>query len=471
MDLTHDAQFFKLFSRCLHGIGGFYQHSGTASRMVWTVFRLSHEYSLLDAQILQQLLNDAFERVEVAAFAVHSDAKSVIFIRQLVLADRVVHEGIADLKCLDGLDISGVVPGQHFQHVRRQHGPHDRCVLTERIDEFHKGSLPGVLIDADLVHSGRAHEGVCLDLVESHAAQCFAGHIPEVSLLRHTRLCIGFRQSDRHLVVAVHSGDFFDVVFFLEQVLTDGRRGDCHDVAFAADLYFQPFEHCDHFFAAQLDAQHIVDPADADIDGLRLLRLRITVYLAFADLAGTGEFDESAETVCSCFCQVRVDALLESGGRLCPQAQLLRCGPDAASQEVRGFQDDSLCIFLNLGIEAAHDAGDADASLRILDHEHVAFHGPFVLIEGDELLAGLRVLYDDLVAVNLLDIEGVHRLAVLKHDEVGKVYDIVDRTHACVHQALLQPPRRLLDHDVRDDPGNIALAALRIFDFYGDVVC
>ena len=112
----------------------------------------------------------------------------------------------------------------------------------------------------------------------------------------------------------------------------------------------------------------------------------------------------------------------------------------------------------------------AIGSLRILDHQHIALQCTLGLVQCHEALAGLRILNDDLSAFDLIDIEGVDRLSVFQHDEVRDIDDVVDGTHPRVHQSLLEPPRGLLHLHVRDDSGNIALAAFRIFDLYGDVI-
>ena len=60
----------------------------------------------------------------------------------------------------------------------------------------------------------------------------------------------------------------------------------------------------------------------------------------------------------------------------------------------------------------------------------------------------LCILNDDLAVFYLIDIKCVERLTIFQHNKVCNIYDVVDRTHACIHQSLLQPPRRLLHFNI-----------------------
>ena len=68
--------------------------------------------------------------------------------------------------------------------------------------------------------------------------------------------------------------------------------------------------------------------------------------------------------------------------------------------------------------------------------------------------------------MNLLDVKGMERLTVFQHYEVGEVYDVVDRSHACIHESLLQPPRRLLHNNIRYDSCHVSSAVLLVSDFH-----
>ena len=75
---------------------------------------------------------------------------------------------------------------------------------------------------------------------------------------------------------------------------------------------------------------------------------------------------------------------------------------------------------------------------------------------------------DDLPARYLAQVKGVHGMAVLNHDEVGNIHDIVDGTQPRRVQVLPQPQGRRRDAHVLDDPGRVAGAQVGRFhaDFH-----
>ena len=65
----------------------------------------------------------------------------------------------------------------------------------------------------------------------------------------------------------------------------------------------------------------------------------------------------------------------------------------------------------------------------------------FAVQRGDAF-AGVCRADDDLAAVELVGVEGVHGLRDFRHHEVGHVDDVVDRVQADGFQAILQPQGR-----------------------------
>jgi hypothetical protein len=74
------------------------------------------------------------------------------------------------------------------------------------------------------------------------------------------------------------------------------------------------------------------------------------------------------------------------------------------------------------------------------------------------------------VPLEVFVIKGVHRLAVLEHDEVGDVDKVVDRPHARGAEPFPHPPRRRGDLDIFDHAGDVAAAELRIPNLHGEQV-
>ncbi len=95
---------------------------------------------------------------------------------------------------------------------------------------------------------------------------------------------------------------------------------------------------------------------------------------------------------------------------------------------------------------------------------------PRVPVEGGELLALARPAHHDLPPRERVEVEGMQRVAEREHDVVGHVDDVGDRPHARSGEARLQPRRRGRDGDVREEPADVARAALVVLDAHVDGV-
>ena len=76
-------------------------------------------------------------------------------------------------------------------------------------------------------------------------------------------------------------------------------------------------------------------------------------------------------------------------------------------------------------------------------------------VQGGQLLALLRPADDDSAALHIAVVEGVHGLAVLQHDVVGDIHDVVDGTHAHGAQPLPHPLGGGGDLHVAYHPGGV----------------
>ena len=98
------------------------------------------------------------------------------------------------------------------------------------------------------------------------------------------------------------------------------------------------------------------------------------------------------------------------------------------------------------------------------DHQHVGLKLALAAVDECQLLAGPGAADDDAPSAELVEVEGVQRLAHLQHDVVRYVDDVVDRAHAGGEQALLHPRRRLADLHALDERGDVARAEISILD-------
>lgn len=194
------------------------------------------------------------------------------------------------------------------------------------------------------------------------------------------------------------------------------------------------------------------------------------VDVAVDDLAGAEELDQLTGAVDGELGEVGVEALLIVGGGVRAHAEASGGAADAGAVEVGALEEDHLGVVRDLGVLAAHDAGDADGFVLVADAEHAGVQLALVAVQGADGLALARGADDDVAAVHAGEVEGVHRLAVLHHDVVCYVNYIVDGPHAHGGDALAHPLGRGLDLDVADHARGVARAELGVLNVYPDVL-
>ena len=146
--------------------------------------------------------------------------------------------------------------------------------------------------------------------------------------------------------------------------------------------------------------------------------------------------------------QGRVDTALEAarglGGQLVPPR-----GPgDRHRVEVRRLDEDVARRAADLGLGAAHDAGDGDGALAaaVGDEQVAGVEGAVGVVERGDPLAGAGPPHDDR-RLEGGEVEGVQRLAEAEHDVVRDVDRQRDRAHARLGEPRRHPrggwvPRR-----------------------------
>ena len=167
---------------------------------------------------------------------------------------------------------------------------------------------------------------------------------------------------------------------------------------------------------------------------------------------------------------VGIESLLKDGARIGAHADPL-CGlADIGAVEGCGLEQHRVDMIGDHRILAAHDAGDADRTVRVIDHEDVVVELSLLTVEGREDLAILSASYDDLSAVNRVIVIGMHRLAVLHHDKVCDVDQVVDGADAEVCQTALHPAGRRADLHIGDNRSNIPRAQILCLNVNGDEI-
>ena len=131
-------------------------------------------------------------------------------------------------------------------------------------------------------------------------------------------------------------------------------------------------------------------------------------------------------------------------------------------------------VVLDLGIHAAHYAGQRHGTLAVGDEAHTGVEHALLAVERRELLVLLGgANHHTTVAIALgkgVQVKGVQRLTGEHHHIVGDVDDVVVRAHAQGVKALDHPVGRRADLDVAHDAGNVAVAQALVSDLDGKLV-
>ncbi len=128
--------------------------------------------------------------------------------------------------------------------------------------------------------------------------------------------------------------------------------------------------------------------------------------------------------------------------------------------EEGAFEEQVASLVADAAVLAAHHAGDGQGALVVGNHQGVGAQGDFLAVEQDQLLALLGHAHAH-AAVDLGEIEGMHRLAQLDHHVVGDVDHGVDTADIGTAQALDHPQRgRPAQVDVADHATEVARAGL-----------
>ncbi len=246
------------------------------------------------------------------------------------------------------------------------------------------------------------------------------------------------RKGCRQSIVPVVARDLFDEVDLAQHVDAKRRRCDVPARVRPADLEAESLENPLDVGLWNLEPEHPADARMAQLDVSRRDRRGIRVDGA-ATRGSRANFLEERDRALDAF-ERRVDvrAALEARGRFCLEPQLLAGPADALGIEERAFEHDGLRRAAHFGKAATHDAGHGLRFIGVGDDQHLRIEGTIDAVERLDAFAFHRAADADLSAGQLLQIEGVHRLAELEQHVVGDVHHVVDGPHA----GGLQPWRR-----------------------------
>ena len=109
--------------------------------------------------------------------------------------------------------------------------------------------------------------------------------------------------------------------------------------------------------------------------------------------------------------------------------------------KVGTLQRDHARAARHLGVGAAHDTGHGLRPSRVRDDQHVRLESPLLSVQRANLFTGLRTSDPQLVAVQAVEVECMHRMSALEHDVVGRVDHVVDRPDPSRIETRRQPAR------------------------------
>ena len=233
-------------------------------------------------------------------------------------------------------------------------------------------------------------------------------------------------QRGRDFVVAVHAGNLLSHVAHAVDVGAEERHNDL----VVLDLEVQLLEQLYLLLSGQLQTEQGVHLVRLERQTLVVRVGVVNVDNAVDDLACAQLLHQLARTVDCIEGHARVKALLKAAGGLRAHAERGGRAADAGAVEVRALKDDHGRVADDLGVGAAHDAGHRDGLFLVADAQHVRRELTRIAVERLDGLTLARGAHDDLLAADAREVERVHGLAVLEHDVVGNIDDVVDRAHA-----------------------------------------
>ena len=251
--------------------------------------------------------------------------------------------------------------------------------------------------------------------------------------------------------------------------------GNVHSVPwrnYLAVLYLKakPCEIFNHVALWYFSTKELIYPLRVKINRLRCLVLVILINVSLYDLASTKLFNKLESSHKSLVALMWVKTLFISCRSVSSHAKLLGCSSYARTVKASRLKYNSSCIVHDAAVFAAHNACNSNRLVVVADGEHLVAQ---VVIHAVQSLDGLTVAgtADNNAAIGqALVVERMHRLAVLEHNIVGDINDVVDRTNAAGVQTLAHPRRSRLDLDILDNAGGVARAQVGVLDLDGHIL-
>ena len=460
-----------------HGAAG--QNLGRTTRLQESVALAldGTEANLLDAQLGEQLLDNALAREEAQLAVLHVPGLLAPLTREHarhglgLLGQAGVLTTVEQAANLVQVHVGravGLVIGNGLQQARQQRTTHLGLLGDQRVHEHH-GAAAALGGHADLLQVARGGKTKGRGLVEATGAQDLADLAGELLLAGQAAdVVLGSRNGRRHAAHAPQAQDLLDQVNLARQVRTEARRGNHKVLAVALDGAAQTGERTLDKVGLDIGAADGVHAGQAQLNAVDGLGRGEHVDIAGSNLTAGDLFDERAGNVGDIHAAGLIDLALKANGGVGDQRQIAAGVRGATGVEAGTLDHHVDGVVLDLGIHAAHNAGQRHGALAVGDKAHAGVEHALLAVERRELLVLLGgANHHAAMTIALgkgVQVKGVQRLTSEHHHVVGDVDDVVVRAHAQGVEALDHPVGRRTDLHVAHDAGNIAVAEALVGD-------
>ena len=188
------------------------------------------------------------------------------------------------------------------------------------------------------------------------------------------------------------------------------------------------------------------------------------VHIALCHRAAAKLFHQLAGTI-HCFqCIVRIQSLFKYRRCLGADSDSLGGLADVGSVEGCRLKKNGMYVLCDHGILAAHDAGNADCAVCVIDHQDIAVKLSLLSVQRHKGVPVVRTADNNSASVDGIEIIRMHRLAVFHHDKIGDIHQVVDGADAEVCKSSLHPARALAELYVRAYCCYVARAEVLVLD-------
>ena len=267
------------------------------------------------------------------------------------------------------------------------------------------------------------------------------------------------------VIVAVNTGDLLDDVGLDGDILrcTPGRHVRGEDFVFKRRCEAERGKRIQNLFVGNIDARITVYKFLIERDVDFVVVADIDVRHGGDDLHTRVDLGEQLhEVLDGDVGHFRVKGFLITHGSIRAQTDARGGLAHAYSVKVCGFEQQTVRVIFNLGVETAHDARDGDRFFLGADHQRVFVDAALCAVQRFKLERSGEALH--LNGIDLCAVERVHRLAELEHEVVCEVGKQVDGTHAAVKETNAHINRADLLRDVAHLEARVAVAELFIAD-------